>query len=178
MKILLCTPAHNLLSQRAYHEMVERGYAVEVITVASNTDIEIALACHQPQLILTVFLKNPLPEHIKHRIPTLNVRTEGKASRGPSSMGGFIEADWQTLRLDLSNSWTGTASDSRLLYREKFMTGGSANCHRHHIAQAVVHEILKAVEGLEAKPALPDWLSEALATDSKQLKGRLHQLMN
>lgn len=178
MKVLLCTPAHNTLSQRAYHELVERGHAVEVHLVASNTDIELAMACYQPQLILTIFLNNPIPQHIKNRVPTLHVRTEGNISRGASSLSGLIDANWQTLRIDLSQSWVNSALESKLLYREKFKAGSGTNCHRHHIAQAAVHEILKAIEGLEARLALPEWLEEALATDSRQLKGRLHQLMN
>lgn len=178
MKVLLCTPAHNTLSQRAYHELIERGHAVEVHLVATNTDIELAMACYQPQLILTIFLNNSLPQHIKNRVPTLNVRTEGNVSRGPSSLGGFIDANWQTLRIDLSHSWVNSALESKLIYREKFKTSSGTNCQRHHIAQAAVHEILKAVEGLEARFALPEWLAEALTTDSRQLKGRLHQLMN
>lgn len=178
MKVLLCTPIHNALSQRAFHELVERGHAVEVLTATSNTDIEIAVACYQPQLILTVFLRNPLPEHIKDRIPTLNVRTEGSVSRGPSSLEGFIDEDWEKLRIDLTHTWVNTAAESKLIYRDKFKSVGNRNCHRHHIAQAAVHEILETIEGMETKLVLPEWLADALSTDSKKLKGRLHQMMN
>ena len=151
LRVLFLVSAHNGLSQRAWISLTELGHQVEVAVVNSAAAMELAVAKHDPELIVCPFLKTLIPETIWRRFPCLVVHPGPPGDRGPSSL------DW-AIELGISE-WGVTV----LLANEKFDAGevlawrsfqmreaGKASLYRHEVRHAAVEAVTDAVARIRA----------------------------
>ena len=86
MKILFLTTAHNSLSQRAFVELVDRGYTVVVVIASSEEVMLAAVEREHPDLIVAPMLKKVIPSSIWQHYTCIIVHPGIKGDRGPSSL--------------------------------------------------------------------------------------------
>lgn len=175
MKILILTAAFDGLSQQAYTELVERGHTVAVQSASSDAAMEAAAMRFQPQLIIAPFIKKPIPTDILQQYTVLSVRSGSVTDRGPCTMRGSVTENWHDWSISISQvSKDKDSGEIGTTHTLKIRPEGKRNFFRHHIAQAVVHDILDAVDKLERKVFTFKPKHHHLLT--APLKGRLHSI--
>ena len=175
MKILLFTSTHNGLCQRAYAELVERGHSVAIQAAQSDAAMEAAAAYFQPQLIIAPFLNKAVPASILEKYTVIMMRPDIRVNRGSFSRKGTISDNCQNWRVTVldSTSEKDTAAMNWCSYSLKMQLDNKTSFFQHHVAQAAVQDILKAVEKLELKNLIPSSLYSKTALQ----KGRLHSML-
>jgi putative two-component system hydrogenase maturation factor HypX/HoxX len=171
MRILLFTTTHNGLSQRTYVELVERGHTVSVQPVNSEAAMEAAAAHFQPQLIIASFLKKAVPARLLQKYTVLSVRSGAGADRGAATVDGNISENLQNWRITLfqANAERDIISNHSISQSFGRHMNGKNSFYKHHVAQAVVHDILETVEKYDRKT----FAANALEMIDSMIKTRL-----
>jgi putative two-component system hydrogenase maturation factor HypX/HoxX len=154
-RILFLVSAHNGLSQRAWVELTELGYGVAVAVVDSDSEMEAAVAEHEPWLIACPFLKRMIPESIWSRHRCLIVHPGPVGDRGPSSLDWAIELgarDWGVTVLEANGEF-----DAGCVWATRefpLRDVGKSSLYRHEVRRAAVEALSEAI-GLIAAGGRP-----------------------
>jgi putative two-component system hydrogenase maturation factor HypX/HoxX len=174
MKILFLTTAHNCLSQRAFVELVDRGYTVVVVIASCEAVMLAAVEREQPDLIVAPMLKTKIPTSIWQHHTCIIVHPGIKGDRGPSSL------DWAIL--NASEEWGVTLlqADAEMdagpiwASRTFAMRAGSKSIlYRHEVTEAAIQGLLETIAKFESHTFLP----EPLDYRKEEIKGRWQATM-
>ncbi|WP_224996062.1 hypothetical protein [Cesiribacter sp. SM1] len=173
MKILLLTTTHSGLSQRTYFELVERGHSVYVQPATSDAAIEAAVAFYQPQLIIASFIRRAVPATVQQNYPIINVRSVNGTDRGASKLDGTLAENLQCWRITFSQvSKERKSLNNSISHSIEMPRKNRKIFYKHHMAQAVVNDILEAVEKYDRKT----FAANALQTIDSMIKTRLQSV--
>ena len=146
LRILFLVSAYNGLSQRAWIELTELGHEVEVAVVDSAAAMEAAVGEHDPELIISPFLKKMIPESIWSEYRCLIVHPGPPGDRGPSSLDWAIELgtrEWGVTvleangRFDAGDVWATRTFPVRAV--------GKSSLYRHEVRRAAIDALLEAI---------------------------------
>ncbi len=97
MKILLLVTSFNGLSQRVHRELTLMGHSVSVEFAINEETMVEAVELFQPQLIISPFLKQKIPDSIWSKTVCLVLHPGIEGDRGPSALDWAISnrtAEW------------------------------------------------------------------------------------
>ncbi|KAB7703991.1 hydrogenase maturation protein [Bacillus aerolatus] len=174
MRILFLTTSHNSLSQRAFVELTDKGYEVEIQLATSDDAMIESVARVKPQLIIAPFLKTAIPELIWRSHICIIVHPGIKGDRGPSSL------DWAILNDEMEWGVTLLQADAEMdagdiWSSQNFaMPKVSKSCiYRHEVTQATIKGLLDTI----VKYGQGNFIPEPLNYNNKEVKGRLRPTM-
>src|SRR5262249_40964214 len=145
-KIVFITTAHNSLSQRAFVELVDRGYTVIVVIASSEEAMIEAVDREQPDLIIAPMLKTAIPASIWQNYTCIIVHPGIKGDRGPSSLDWAIfngHEEWgvtllqANAEMDAGDIW----ASHTFVIREK----SKSHLYRHEMTQAAIQALLETL---------------------------------
>ena len=171
MRILFITTTHNSMSQRAYVELTDRGYHVEVQLATSEYEMISAAERFNPDLIVAPFLKTAIPETIWTKYTCIIVHPGIKGDRGPYSLDWMImnnEEEWGVTLLQANNDMD--AGDIWSTETFKVRNINKSNLYRHEVTQAAIKCLLDTITKFESKSFVP----EPLDYSKPDVKGKLH----
>ncbi len=157
LKILFLVSAHNGLSQRAWIALGELGHQVTVAVVESARDMEAAVREHDPQLIVSPFLKKMIPRSIWSEHRCLIVHPGPRGDRGPSSLDWAIELrmrDWGTTVLEANDE--PDAGEVWATRTFPIREVGKSSLYRHEVRHAAIEALIEAVGKLARGEDPPD----------------------
>ena len=159
LSVLFLVSAHNSLSQRAYIELTALGHGVDVAVVGSGTEMEAAVARHDPELIVCPMLKKLIPESIWRSTRCLVVHPGPMGDRGPSSLDWAIEtgaSEWGVVVLEADGDFdAGQVWATRTF---AMRPAGKSSLYRHEVRRCALEALTEAVEAIAAgaqAPAVP-----------------------
>ena len=144
LRILFLVSAHNGLSQRAWIALSELGHEVTVAVVDSAAAMEAAVRKHDPELIVSPFLKTLIPETIWRTHRCLVVHPGPCGDRGPSSLDWAIElgmSEWGVTVLLANGEFD--AGDALATRDFRLREAGKASLYRHEVRHAAIEALAR-----------------------------------
>jgi putative two-component system hydrogenase maturation factor HypX/HoxX len=174
LRVLFLVSAHNSLSQRAEIALTELGHVVTVAVVDSAPAMEVAVARHQPELIVCPILKKIIPESIWANHRCLIVHPGPKGDRGPSSLDWSIELEMREWGVTVLEA-TGDVDGGAIWASRTFATRevGKSSLYRHEVRRAAIDSLVEAMTKLREAGFVP----QPLDYDDPHVVGRPRPLI-
>jgi putative two-component system protein, hydrogenase maturation factor HypX/HoxX len=174
LRILFLVSAHNGLSQRTLVALSEQGHHVDVAVVDDGAQMEAAVACHRPELIVCPMLTALIPESIWRNHRCLVVHPGPHGDRGPSSLDWAIELDMAEWGVTVFEAAAGVGAGDVWATRT-FATreAGKSSLYRHEVRRAAIDAVLDAVAAIAGGRRAGEPLDYADAS----VTGRLRPIM-
>lgn len=174
MRILLISTSYNCLTQRAHLELKALGHEVSVELFVSDEVIREGVALFEPDLIISPFLKDKIPEDIWGNHVCIIVHPGIKGDRGPSSMDWAIlngEDEWGVTAIQAADVLDAGDIWATQNFQTRYVSKG--RMYRHEVMEAGVQVIATAVRRFDSGIYVP----EPLDYTREEVKGKLRPVM-
>jgi putative two-component system hydrogenase maturation factor HypX/HoxX len=160
MRILLLATVYDGLCQRVHVELTTLGHEVSVELALGDAVLHEAVTLFQPDLILSPFLQQPIPQDIQRSYTCINVQ--------PSAVGDQSFVSLEHAILNGAEAWGVMALETTAeadVYRNwatatfPMRTASKATLYRNEVTEATVQVVLESVKRYATGTFVPELIA-------------------